>query len=81
MGDSGSPQGGHGIPNKVTIDELNLRGKRVLIRVDFNVPFDDQMNITDDRRIREALPTINYAIDEGAKVILCSPVWRRAANG
>lgn len=76
MGESDSPQGGHGIPNKVTIDELNLRGKRVLIRVDFNVPFDDQMNITDDRRIREALPTINYAIDEGAKVILCSHLGR-----
>lgn len=65
-----------GILNKLTIEELNLKGKRVLIRVDFNVPLDDNLNITDDRRIREALSTINYAIDEGAKVILASHLGR-----
>jgi phosphoglycerate kinase len=64
------------ILNKLSIDELNIRGKRVFIRVDFNVPFDDNLRITDDSRIRSTLPTINYAIDEGAKVILASHLGR-----
>ncbi len=58
------------------IDELDLKGKRVLIRVDFNVPLDEKGNITDDTRIRGVLPTINYALDEGAKVILASHLGR-----
>jgi phosphoglycerate kinase len=62
--------------NKLSIDELNIRGKKVFIRVDFNVPFDDNLRITDDSRIRSTLPTINYAIDEGAKVILASHLGR-----
>ncbi len=61
---------------KLTIQDLDLKDKRVFIRVDFNVPLDENLNITDDRRIREALPTINYAIDEGAKVILASHLGR-----
>jgi phosphoglycerate kinase len=61
---------------KVTIEEIPIKGKRVLIRADFNVPLDDDFNITDDTRIRSTLPTINYAIDEGAKVILCSHLDR-----
>ncbi|HHN65081.1 MAG TPA: phosphoglycerate kinase [Nitrospirae bacterium] len=61
---------------KLTIEDLDLNGKRVFIRVDFNVPLDENLNITDDRRIRSALPTINYAIDEGAKVILASHLGR-----
>jgi phosphoglycerate kinase len=64
------------ILNKLSIDELHIRGKRVFIRVDFNVPFDDNLRITDDSRIRSTLPTINYAIDEGAKVILASHLGR-----
>ncbi|RPI37804.1 MAG: phosphoglycerate kinase [Nitrospiraceae bacterium] len=62
--------------NKLSIDELNIRGKKVFIRADFNVPFDDNLRITDDSRIRSTLPTINYAIDEGAKVIIASHLGR-----
>lgn len=58
------------------IDEIGLKGKRVFIRVDFNVPLDDHNNITDDTRIRSVLPTINYALDENAKVILASHLGR-----
>lgn len=58
------------------IDDIDLKGKRVLMRVDFNVPLDDHSNITDDTRIRSVLPTINYALDENAKVILASHLGR-----
>lgn len=61
-----------GVSNKLSIKDLNINGKRVFIRVDFNVPLDENMNITDDRRIRSTLATINYAIDEGSKIILAS---------
>ncbi|HYA12310.1 MAG TPA: phosphoglycerate kinase [Thermodesulfovibrionales bacterium] len=62
--------------NKLTIEEIDLKGKRIFIRADFNVPLDDNLMITDDTRIRSTLPTINYAIDEGAKVILSSHLGR-----
>jgi len=62
--------------NKLTIKDINIRNKRVFIRVDFNVPLNSELNITDDTRIRSSLPTINYAIDEGAKVILASHLGR-----
>lgn len=59
------------------IDEVNdLAGKRVFLRVDFNVPLDDKGNITDDTRIRAVLPTINYALDCNAKVIVASHMGR-----
>lgn len=58
------------------INEIDVRGKRVFIRVDFNVPLDENRNITDDTRIRRVLPTINYALDEQAKVILASHLGR-----
>ncbi|MDW7771255.1 MAG: phosphoglycerate kinase [Desulfobulbaceae bacterium] len=59
-----------------TIRDLEIAGRRVLIRVDFNVPVDDDGNITDDIRMRMVLPTLNYAIENGARVILCSHMGR-----
>jgi phosphoglycerate kinase len=64
------------ILNKLTVEDLELRGKRVFIRADFNVPLDDNLMITDDSRIRSTLPTINYCIDEGAKILLASHLGR-----
>lgn len=61
---------------KQTIDQLDLRGRRVIIRVDFNVPLDESLQITDDTRLRAALPTINHVVDEGGSVILCSHLGR-----
>jgi phosphoglycerate kinase len=58
------------------LNELDIKNKRLLIRVDFNVPLDKNLNITDDNRIRGVLPTINYALNENAKVILCSHLGR-----
>ena len=62
--------------NKMTIEDLEIKNKRLFIRVDFNVPLDENQNITDDTRIRSALPTINYAIDGGAMIILASHLGR-----
>jgi len=58
------------------IKDLDIKGKKLLIRVDFNVPLDEQRNITDDIRIRGVLPTINHALDENAKIIIISHMGR-----
>ena len=60
----------------LSINELNLSGKKVFIRCDFNVPMDEFLNITDDRRIRSAIPTIRYCLDNGCSVILASHLGR-----
>ena len=61
---------------KKTIRDIELKGKRVLIRCDFNVPLDSNQNITDDTRIRAALPTLEYMVTQGAKVVVMSHLGR-----
>ena len=62
--------------NKLSIRDIDLKGKRVFVRVDYNVPLDDQCAITDDTRICASLPTLQYALDKGARLILTSHLGR-----
>ena len=57
---------------KKTVEDIDVAGKKVLVRCDFNVPLDENGNITDTKRIDEAMKTINYLVSHNAKVILCS---------
>ncbi|MDU5110992.1 phosphoglycerate kinase [Clostridium sartagoforme] len=65
--------------NKKTIEDIDVKGKKVLVRCDFNVPLKDGV-ITDENRLNGALPTINYLIENGAKVILCSHLGKDASK-
>src|SRR5581483_10567613 len=61
---------------KRTVESLPVQGKRILVRVDYNVPLNDQGAITDDTRIRETLPTLNLLLQKGAALILCAHLGR-----
>ena len=60
----------------LSVKDLNVKGKKVFLRVDFNVPLDEERNIRDDTRIKAALPTLNYLLEQGAMVIVASHLGR-----
>ena len=62
--------------SKKTVKDVNLKNKKVLVRCDFNVPMDENQNITDNRRIVAALPTIQYLLEQNCKIVLCSHLGR-----
>jgi phosphoglycerate kinase len=62
--------------NMKYIDQIEMKGKRVFLRVDFNVPMDKEGNVTSDKRVRASIPTINYVLEKGAKLIIASHLGR-----
>ncbi len=65
---------------KKTVRDIDVKSKRVLVRCDYNVPQDNEGQITDDRRIRETLPTIKYLMEQGAQIVLTSHLGRPDEN-
>lgn len=65
-----------GLYDKKSVTDIDVAGKKVIVRVDFNVPLDENLKITDDKRIRAALPTIKYLVDNKAKIVLVSHLGR-----
>ena len=64
----------------MTIDTCNFKGQKVIVRVDFNVPLDENGNITDDTRIRGALPTLKKVVEAGGRLIIMSHMGRPKKN-
>ncbi|MCA9326958.1 phosphoglycerate kinase [Candidatus Saccharibacteria bacterium] len=62
--------------NKKSVKDIDVQGKRVLLRADYNVPLDDRGNITDDYRLQQSLPTLRYLLEKGASIIICSHLGR-----
>ena len=62
--------------NKKTVEDIDVKNKKVIVRVDYNVPLDENGNVTDNTRIRLSLPTLNYLLERNAKVILMSHLGR-----
>ena len=61
---------------KKTVQDIDVKGKRVLLRVDYNVPLDENGNVSDDKRITASLPTVNYLLEQGARLVICSHLGR-----
>src|ERR1044072_4416824 len=74
IGRAGAPPLPSMAMNKLSLKDVDVNGKRVFMRVDFNVPLDDDGRVTDDTRIIETLSTIEYALRHGARLILASPL-------